>query len=825
MLRASLSPGGALAALAAFRRFIVYHLVWMPEKGKYDKVPVAFTTGHNANAHDAAIQTDWQTAIMAAERLGKDFGVGYVFAAVDGFFFLDIDACLDDGKWSDVALRLLGMLPGAAVEVSVSGKGLHIFGRGAIPAHGCKNIPLHLELYHESRFVALTGTNAIGNAGTDCSVGLAAIVAEYFPPAASESFAWTDLEVPADQDEALIHRMIGSRSIYSFFGDKAAFADLWFAKEDVLARNYPDSGTRTFDASSVDMALAQHLAFWTRKDCARMWRIMWNPECKLRRQKWFDRPEYIRDTILTACSRQTEVLSERMQPVLPGAPPPAQALAGVAEIAARAPVALCLTTDQGNAKRISSAFGTRIMHSAGGWFGWDGTRWVPDMNYVWECAQQLSTLIAAEEKYWRAKAEAARASGDPKGGFDEDEKADNLKKYIPLAESHEKKNLALLELSKLCSIDIDLIDSHEFILNTLSGHVDLRNGKLTPHDSSLRISKIVPVKFDASATCPQFEEFLAQIMLEDHLPAHQRLKCKFLQRWFGYAATGSCKEQKFAVHFGSGSNGKSTLIDVMASIMGSQYACEAAPDMLLGKSDSRHPTDIADLRGRRMVTSSESRFDELLKEDFIKRATGGDRLKGRLMRQDFFEFKPTHKLQLLTNHKPRIMGTDFAIWRRVMLIPYLASFGSKEDVAAGRCQRLKNEDLGEALKAERQGILNWIIQGAVEWHAGGLNPPEDVVAATDEYRSDQDTIGHFVRDQCEVGADFAVPLTGASGFAECLFPRYQGWAKENGMLAMGSRKFESEIKRCVPTAKIYQESRTSPVTNRIVKLTMIRGIR
>lgn len=825
MLSLALSPGGALAALAAYRRFICYKLVWMPEKGKHDKVPVDYKSGHAANAHDEGIQINWEKAIAASEMLGKEFGVGYVFTAADGFFFLDIDACLVDGAWSEVALRLLGMLPGAAVEVSVSGKGLHIFGRGTIPAHGCKNIPLHLELYHEGRFVALTGSGAIGNAGLDCSAGLAAIVAEYFPAAAEAAFDWSDLHIPADQDEALIARMITSRSVYSFFGDKAAFADLWFAKADVLTRNYPDSGTRTYDASSVDMAICQHLAFWTRKDCARMWRILWNSECKLRRQKWHDRPEYVRDTILTACARQTEVLSEKMQPVLPGAPAPAQALSGVAEIAARAPVALCLTTDQGNAKRISAAFGTRIMFSAGGWFGWDGCRWVPDMNYVWECAQQLSTLIAAEEKYWRAKAEGARASGDAKGGFDEDEKADALKKYIPQAESHEKKSLALAELSKLSSVNIDSLDSHQFLLNTLSGVIDLRDGSLVPHDSSLRITKVVPVKYDAAATCPQFEQFLAQIMLEDHLPPHQRLKVKFLQRWFGYCATGSCREQKFAVHFGNGSNGKSTLIDVIASILGSQYACEAAPDMLIGKSESKHPTDIADLRGRRMVTSSESRFDELLKEDFIKRATGGDRLKGRHMRQDFFEFVPTHKLQLLTNHKPRIMGTDYAIWRRVMLIPYLASFGTVEEVAAGRCTRVKNENLGEALKAERQGILNWLIQGAVAWNAGGLNPPEDVMIATEEYRSDQDTIGQFVRDQCELGAEFCVPLLGSAGFTECLYPRYQVWAKENGMLPMGSRKFENEIVRCVRGSKVYRESRKSEINGRSINLVMIRGIR
>jgi P4 family phage/plasmid primase-like protien len=824
-LALALSPSGSLAELAKLRRFICYRLEWLAEKSKWNKVPTDIR-GHNANAHDLAVQTDWQTALMAAERLGKDYGVGFVLAG-DGIWFLDIDNCLVDGKWSDLALRLLDMLPGAAVEVSVSGKGLHVFGRGVIPPHSNRNVPLGIEFYSNQRFCAITGTNAIGNANQDCTTGIAAIVSEYFTATKDEGFAWTDLGVSVEQDDALIARMISSRSVYSFFGDKAAFADLWFAKEDVLARNYPDSGKRTYDASAVDAAICSHLAFWTRKDCSRIWRILWNPECKLRRDKWHpdNHRTYLRNTILNACARQTEVLSERMQPVMPGAPPPAQALSGVAEIAARAPVALCLTTDQGNAVRISKAFGTRIMFSAGGWFGWDGTRWVPDMNYVWECAQQLSTLVRAEAQHWRARAEAMRAANHPEGGMKEDQNADNLEKYIQQAESHEKKNLALAELSKLSAINIDEIDSHEFILNTLSGHVDLRTGGLSPHDSSRRITKVVPVKFDANATCPQFEEFLAQIMLEDHLPPHQRLKVKFLQRWFGYCATGSCREQKFAVHFGNGSNGKSTLIDVIASIMGTQYACEAAPDMLTGKGESKHPTDIADLRGRRMVTSSESKFDELLKEDFIKRATGGDRLKGRLMRQDFFEFKPTHKLQLLTNHKPRIMGTDYAIWRRVMLIPYLASFGTKEDVAAGRCTRIKNENLAEALKAERQGILNWIIQGAKEWFSGGLNPPEDVAAATDEYRNDQDSIGQFVRDQCELGPEFCVPLHGAAGFTECLYPRYQVWAKENGMMAMGSRKFESEVKRCVPAARIYRESRKSDINGRTVQLIMIKGIR
>jgi primase-polymerase (primpol)-like protein len=155
-LRAALEAGAPLSAFTAYPRFIVYRLVWAPEKGKHDKIPCDHRTGQVANAHDTATQTNHHTALAAAERLGEGYGVGFAFNAAEKFFFLDIDNCLVDGAWSDVALQLLAMLPGAAVEVSVSGKGLHVFGRGIIPAHKSKNIPLHLELYHDGRFVALT---------------------------------------------------------------------------------------------------------------------------------------------------------------------------------------------------------------------------------------------------------------------------------------------------------------------------------------------------------------------------------------------------------------------------------------------------------------------------------------------------------------------------------------------------------------------------------------------------------------------------------------------------------------------------------------------
>lgn len=814
ILRTALAAGGSLSALSAYRRFILYRLVWIPERGKWNKIPCSWHTGEIANAHDESIQIDWQTAVTTAEVFGEQYGVGFVFNAADGFWFLDIDKCLVDGQWSALSQMLVAAFPGAAVEVSVSGTGLHIFGRGTIPPHSSKNIPLGLEFYHEGRFVALTGTNAVGDAGTDHTAALKWLVDNYFPLAVSEEMPWTDLGVPVEQDELLLNKMITSTSAGSVFGNRASFADLWFAKSDKLALCYPDSSNRAYDASSADMALCQHLAFWTKKDCARMWRLIW--QSALRRDKWDDRPEYVRDTILAACSRQTEVYKgdERAVPVT------AAGAATGPDDDRIIPVSNHLCTDQRNAQRLALNFGGRIMFSEGEWYGWDGMRWLKSKKESWLSAQQLSTLVKAEALEWRAKAEAKRAAGDPENGFEEDECANSLAKHAIKCESKATKDAALGELANLCGVDIEKLDANPWEINTLSGIVDLRDGSLKPHDPAARMTKLCPVKYVPDAKCPKFEAFLKQIMGGNYNLT------SFLQRWFGYCATGSVREQKFAIHHGDGSNGKGTLMGAIQDVFGTDYAGEVPTGMLTaGKSDNRHPTEIADLRGRRMATSSEGKEDETLREDLIKRATGGDRLKGRFMRQDFFEFTPTHKLQLFTNHRPRILGTDYAIWRRVMLIPYLVKFGTQEELDKGIVHFLKDPKMVEGgFKSEREGIFAWIVRGAVDWYQNGLRPPQEVIASTLGYKNEQDGMGQFISEQCEVGVDYTVPLNG-EGFSECLYPRYVDYCKMNGVFPMGARRFLNEIRRAVLGCYTTEATRKSPITDRTVKLQIVHGIR
>lgn len=309
-------------SLAALQQFIVYKIVPSQARpGKTDKLPCDYRTGSvKVNAHDPANWTDSALAEAIALAWGPEYGVGFVFTESDNFWFLDIDECLIDGQWSQLAQSFCQMFAGCYVEISQSGRGLHVIGTGKPPAHGCTNKALGLEFYHTARFCALTGNGAMGDASVDATVILPALVLTYFPaPTVSDSEQeWTDGPVPewngpADDTE-LIRRAMNSRSTAAAFGNRASFADLWTADENVLSAAYPDvHAGRAYDPSVADMALAQHLAFWTGKDCERIERLMW--KSNLVREKWTTHPTYLREfTITKAVGRQEDVLQDKRAP-------------------------------------------------------------------------------------------------------------------------------------------------------------------------------------------------------------------------------------------------------------------------------------------------------------------------------------------------------------------------------------------------------------------------------------------------------------------------------------------------------------------------------
>ena len=301
----------ALKAFVAYRQFILWTTI--ERDGKLIKLPVNYQTAQVTDAHNPDAWTDAQTAIDYANAYGDNYGVGFVFTKNDPFYFIDIDKCSNPaGGWSNTANTVMSYFPDAAVEISQSGVGLHIFGTytGTAPEHACKNIPLGLELYTDSRFVALTGREIIGNAGTNGDQYFKAFISTYMTPRITATpEQWTTAPVatcnPLD-DEKLINKALSSKSAAGAFGVRATFRNLWERDVTALSVVYvPDaSDAGEFDESSADMALAQHLAFWTGKNCEAVERLMWLSG--LVRDKWTKHKNYVRGTIMRAVSLQND---------------------------------------------------------------------------------------------------------------------------------------------------------------------------------------------------------------------------------------------------------------------------------------------------------------------------------------------------------------------------------------------------------------------------------------------------------------------------------------------------------------------------------------
>jgi putative DNA primase/helicase len=787
-----------LTALAAHRGFVVYRLAPLPN-GKTDKIPVNPFTERNSDAQD---QSTWllpEQATALAASLGPGHGVGIVIYGGSTLFCVDIDGCIDEaGNLSEIAQATIARFPGAVVEVSQSGKGLHIFGvyRGVLAPHAKKNTAWSLELYTEKRFIALTGNwlpgHEAGHVGTDCTEALTAFAAEYFPAkGGSYTGEWTDAPAAGwdfitDDDELLAWASTYHDS-KTAFGAKAPIPLLMGADESLGKWFPPDaSSSEPYDASSADQAMANFWAWATGNNCERTERLM--RRTKLARAKWDTRDDYLPGTIAKACADAKKWPTKRSVAALV---PAGTAAGAVGTEIEPIPQARHLATDQRNVDRIIAAYGTRLLSVGGKLYAWSGTHWKPDDGLARRFAGNLSRIVAEERE--RAKAQLKEMTKHPEIPQGEqfamlEGVVDALEKWGPKCEMRATQNAALNMLIEAVKIDADKLDSDKLLINLENGTYNVATGELQPHNPLDYITKVAPVMFDPAATCPRFDKFLMEIFDND------TNLVGFVLRWFGYCATGATKEQFVVIHWGGGSNGKGTLIWQCVSPILGDYAGAGAPGLLTAKNeDQRHPAEIADLFGKRMVTCSESDEGATLREGFVKQASGEDKMKGRFLHGQFFEFRPTHKLQLMTNKKPVVKGTDHGIWRRLLLLPYLVQFGTPEEIKARKASQLKDTNLEAALKAEWPGILNRIIEGARQWHSVGLQPPKKVLDASEAYRHEQDRVGEFVRDELTLDPDARTEGT-------ALYAHYTGWnsTTRGGEKPMTQKGFIGELETLVP---------------------------
>lgn len=318
----------SLGLLSAYRQFVLYKLVpSRRQPGKMDKIPALIDGTTGFDPHNSRFWVSAEEACSAAQLLGDDYGVGFVFTSQDPFFFLDIDGAWDGKQWSPLATQLLNQFKGCAVEVSQSNKGLHIFGMysGDEPEHACKNIPLHIELYTSGRFVALTGKNATGDVACLADTPLSDTISQHFACDATDGDSpvdWTDthhrkVSQPILDDEKLIEKAKSVHSAGSVFGGgavKASFADLWDRNVSVLSQVYPSETGQEFDASSADAALALHLLWWCGGNCERVERLM--NLSGLVRDKWKNHKSYMKTTILNGARKCKEYFNPTRDTVI-----------------------------------------------------------------------------------------------------------------------------------------------------------------------------------------------------------------------------------------------------------------------------------------------------------------------------------------------------------------------------------------------------------------------------------------------------------------------------------------------------------------------------
>ena len=306
-----------------------------------------------------------------------------------------------------------------------------------------------------------------------------------------------------------------------------------------------------------------------------------------------------------------------------------------------------------------------------------------------------------------------------------------------------------------------------FLLNTPGQLVDLRTGQARPNrpaDMMTKRTAIVP-----GGGCPLWHTFLTRITngdgdLED-----------FLQRMAGYSLTGSIKEHCLFFAYGTGANGKSVFLNTLAHIA-ADYHVAAPIEMFMASRNDRHPTELAGLQGARLVTAAETEGNRRWAESRLKALTAGDPIAARFMRGDFFTFEPVFKLLIAGNHKPRLHTVDEAIRRRLHMIPFSITIPKAE----------RDQDLPEKLEAEWPGILGWAIEGAVEWHTNGLQPPAVVADATLEYLAGEDLIAVWIDDRC-----YQEPA--ARTLASALYKSFKEWAEATGERSGTQRAFSMAL--------------------------------
>lgn len=775
-----------------------------------NKVPFAPSTGRAASSSDPSGWTDFRTAWAAEPSYD---GVGFVLTANDPYVVIDLDhVLLDDGTLMPDAEAIVREMD-TYTEISVSGTGLHLWLRGALPPGGCRKGAV--EMYATARYMTVTGHHLTGTPGTiqDRGAELARMHARIFPPV--ETVRGTPrTPVPITlSDSELLDRARAAK-------DGADFVALY---------DRGDLSAHGGDHSRADLALVGRLAFWFGGDPGAIDRVF--RSSALMREKWERRDDYRDRTIREALEGRTEFYTPRTPagaprtsggPMTPLSNPgpvsghpdgaagdvvpdgavdvqqhhvPVDAVHGDhredhrggdgavdgADAIGDVQQADFHMTDLGNAERLIHRHGRDLMYVREiGWFVWTGNHWLVDLDgQVERRAHATARSILAEACDLQGKDErAARV----KHSFRSESSA-SIASMIGMARTLHG-----------VTVGSEQLDTDQWLLGVGNGVVDLRTGELRESRRDDRISKQAGADFDPTAGCPTWDGFLARVVPD---PGAR----DFLRRSIGYSLTGHTSERCMFILFGKGRNGKTIFVETILSLL-ADYGKPTDTSTIMEKRDpGAIPNDLAALVGARFVAASEGAENQRLNESRVKAITSGDSMTARFMRHEYFTFSPVLKLWFSTNHRPRITGTDDAVWDRIRLIPFTERIADDE--------MIPRHDLLASLRAELSGILAWAVSGCIDWQRTGLQEPEAVSGATREYREESDILGTWITDCCEEGRQY-------SETAAALYASFKAWAARSGERersqtdfgkAIGERGFSKDKPR---SAWIYRGIRVRP---------------
>lgn len=437
-------------------------------------------------------------------------------------------------------------------------------------------------------------------------------------------------------------------------------------------------------------------------------------------------------------------------------------------------------SDVGNAERLMAIYGKNIRYSPirNKWFIWSGKHWEVD---------NIGKIEGLSRKVVRKLQIEGESISLENLDYDEQAKKEKLKesikKYILRSESDGKIKAMISQAKTQNALVLKETDKNVYLLNLKNGTLNLKTGLIEKHDRKEFITKVINIEYDPKAQCQNWTEFINKIFLDN------TELINYVQKSIGYSMTGDSNLQCFYILHGKGSNGKGTFIKTIMTLLGDYAGTLNGKSLMEKMGDEGARGDLAALEGTRFVCINELEENKSFDESLMKSMSSGssEPIRVRRMYEEEFNLYPQFKMWLTTNKLPKIKGTDDGIWRRVRKIPFEYSF-EKAD---------KNVNFfEEKLLPEISGILNWALEGCLKWQQEGMELPDSVSSAVEEYKVDSDPVQRFIAEECIVSETVKV------GISE-LHKAYEDWCHENKEYVLSTIKLTKKL-----TEKSFEQSRT-----------------